>query len=126
MRDIIIKIRRSKLHDPKEEGNVGSFFKNPIVEESVAIAIQKHFPDLNLNFVGDDLVKLSAGWLIEQSGWKGWTSDNKRYGVSSKHALVLLNYGDALGSDIANLAKEIKQSVYQKFEIRLEEEVIII
>lgn len=126
LREIIVNIRQTKLHDPKKEGNAGSFFKNPIVEESKAIEIQKEFPELTLNFVGDDLVKLSAGWLIEQAGWKGWTSDDKNYGVSEKHALVLLNYSDANGGDIAQLSKDIKQSVYDKFEIKLEEEVIII
>lgn len=126
LRDIVIQIRRNKLHDPKEVGNAGSFFKNPIVEEEVAHKLQRDYPEMRINFIENNRAKLSAGWLIEQSGWKGWTSDNQKYGVSKKHALVLLNYSNADGADIANLSKEIKESVYKKFEIKLEEEVIIL
>lgn len=126
LRELIIQIRKSKLHDPKEVGNAGSFFKNPVVEEEVAHKLQRDYPEMRINFIENNRAKLSAGWLIEQSGWKGWTSDNQKYGVSKKHALVLLNYSNANGADIANLANEIKESVYKKFEIRLEEEVIIL
>ena len=126
LRDKVIQIRKNKLHDPKEVGNAGSFFKNPIVEEEIAFKLQKDYPEMRINFIENNRAKLSAGWLIEQSGWKGWTSDNQKYGVSKKHALVLLNYSNANGSDIAKLSQAIKESVYTKFGIRLEEEVIIL
>ncbi|MFS8131356.1 MAG: UDP-N-acetylmuramate dehydrogenase [Candidatus Dojkabacteria bacterium] len=126
LRQIIIDIRTTKLEDPKLLGNAGSFFKNPIIEESVAVELQKTYPDLKFNLIDKTFVKLSAGWLIEQAGWKGWTSKDGKYGVSKKHALVLVNYLDATGENIVELAEKIKSSVKEKFGILLEEEAILI
>ncbi|MEO6729115.1 MAG: UDP-N-acetylmuramate dehydrogenase [Candidatus Dojkabacteria bacterium] len=124
LRQIIIDIRTLKLEDPKLVGNAGSYFKNPIIPEDKALELQKSYPEMKFNLVDKNDVKLSAGWLIEQAGWKGWTSDNGKYGVSKKHALVLVNYSDAKGEDIKYLAESIKASVKEKFGIELEEEAI--
>lgn len=126
LREIIIKIRQGKLHNPDEIGNAGSFFKNPIITKEQSDQLSQEYNDFKPNYMPDGRVKVSAGWLIEKTGWKGFSSDDKKYGVSQKHALVLLNYGGAKGEDLFNLSKDIKNSVLQKFKIELEEEVIII
>ena len=117
----VINIRRSKLPDPTQIGNAGSFFKNPVIS-------RKHFNDLQTRYenipgypVSDQEVKVPAGWLIEQCGWKG-----KRLGaigVHDKQALVLVNYGGGKGKDIKELAYQIQESVKQKFNIAIEPEV---
>lgn len=126
LREIIIKIRERKLHNPNEIGNAGSFFKNPIISQEKSAEIQMEFEDFKPNTLPDGKIKVSAGWLIEKCGWKGYISEDKTYGVSPKHALIILNYGGASGEDIYKLSQKIKNSVLQKFEIPLEEEVIII
>ena len=127
LREIIIKIRRNKIPYPEEVGNAGSFFKNPIISIDHLNKLKENYPDIKYSATQfPDKVKVSAGWLIEKCGWKGWTSECKKYGVSSKHALVLVNYGGAKGSDIFKLAQKVKKSVYNIFEIRLQEEVIVI
>lgn len=126
LREIIINIRNTKLENPKIVGNSGSFFKNPIVPNEKVSELQKQYPELKSNYVSDTESKLSAAWLIDQCGWKGWTSDDEKYGVSRKHALVLVNYSDASGEDLLKLSENIKASVFEKFGITLEEEVIII
>ena len=127
LREIIIKIRKSKIPYPDEVGNAGSFFKNPIVSIDQLNYLKKNYPDIKYSATQFlDKVKVSAGWLIEKCGWKGWISECKRYGVSSKHALVLVNYGGAKGSDIFKLAQKINQSIYNAFGINLENEVVII
>jgi UDP-N-acetylmuramate dehydrogenase len=126
LRELIINIRNTKLENPKEIGNSGSFFKNPIISNERIDELKKDYPELKSNYVTDTESKLSAGWLIEQCGWKGWRSEDGKYGVSQKHALVLVNHSDAKGEDIINLASEIKASVKNKFNIELEEEVIVI
>lgn len=120
----VINIRSSKLPDPKQIGNAGSFFKNPVVPVDLADSIRKDHPTLASYPVDTNSVKLAAGWLIEQSGWKGKNMGN--YGVHDKQALVLVNYGNAKGIDIFDLSEQIKTSVKEKFGVELEREVNII
>lgn len=122
--EAVIAIRQSKLPDPREIGNSGSFFKNPIVERSLADQIKTKYPDMPSYPVDDSTVKLAAGWLIEQAGWKGKQIGN--YGVHKKQALVLVNYGGATGQQIYQLSEDIIQSVQEKFGVQLEREVNII
>ena len=94
----MIAIRQSKLPDPKEIGNAGSFFKNPVVEREVLNQILKEYPDAPNYPAAHGKVKLAAGWLIDKAGWKGKTFD--QFGVHKNQALVLVNYNSAQGSDI--------------------------
>lgn len=120
----VTAIRQSKLPDPKELGNSGSFFKNPIItKEEFEKAYILH-PQMPHYTVSDTEVKVPAGWLIEQSGFKG-----KRFGdagVHTKQALVLVNYGNATGQELLNLSKNIQETVYNNFGIRIEAEVNVI
>ena len=116
----IIFIRNAKLPNPKELGNSGSFFKNPIVPKSLFLKIQKDNPKMPFYLVGEQY-KIPAGWLIEQSGFKGKRFDDA--GVHKNQALVLVNYGNATGKDILNLAKKIQQTIKELFYIDLEMEV---
>lgn len=122
--DAVINIRQSKLPDPKKIGNAGSFFKNPIVSKELLHEIQKSYPDVVNYPVGDEKVKLAAGWLIDQAGWKGYRDQD--FGVHKNQALVLVNYGQAKGKEIYDLSQEILQSVKEKYEVELEREVNII
>ncbi len=120
----IITIRKSKLPDPKEIGNSGSFFKNPVVTMLQFKTLQKKHPNIPFYKVSEELIKIPAGWLIEQCGFKG-----KRFGDAGVHknqALVLVNYGKATGKEILDVAKKILQSVKNQFGIDLEIEVNII
>ena len=122
--DAVISIRKSKLPDPKDIGNSGSFFKNPVIPMSQFLKLKKEHPTIPSYLVSDTEIKVPAGWLIEQSGFKG-----KRFGdagVHHKQALVIVNYRNASGQDIYELAKKIKQTVQKKFKISLEIEVNII
>lgn len=121
----VISIRESKLPNPKEIGNSGSFFKNPIISKTHYKKLQDNFPDIPSYSVSSDEVKVPAGWLIEKSGFKGKTF-NDDYGVHKKQALVLVNYGDAKGLDILNLATLIQKTIKQIFGIVIETEVNII
>ncbi|GAB4155438.1 MAG: UDP-N-acetylmuramate dehydrogenase [Winogradskyella sp.] len=120
----VIAIRQSKLPDPKDIGNSGSFFKNPVISISQFEQLQTNFPEAPFYKVSDTLVKVPAGWLIEQAGFKGKRFNN--YGVHNKQALVLVNYGSAKGSDIYKLAKLIQNTVERLFSISIETEVNII
>lgn len=128
----VTAIRQSKLPDPVEVGNAGSFFKNPVVEASVLQAIQKNYPDVPHYAVSSDSsltssvsgFKVPAGWLIEQAGWKGHRRET--HGVHDKQALVLVNYGGATGSEIWQLALDVQASVEEKFGIKLMPEVNVI
>lgn len=123
--EAVIAIRQSKLPDPKEIGNSGSFFKNPTVPANQAKLVMEQFPGIpHYPVEGSTDVKFPAGWLIEQAGWKGYRNGDA--GVHAKQALVLVNYGQAKGAEIIALSEEIKQSVFQKFGIRLETEVNIL
>lgn len=122
--DVVSKIRVSKLPNPSTIGNAGSFFKNPIVNLNVANQLLKKYP-LMVNFIVDAYqVKLAAGWLIEQCGFKGLVVGNT--GTYKNQALVLVNYGNATGQEIYNFSTQIIDTVKQKFGVILEREVNII
>ncbi|XOV67762.1 MAG: UDP-N-acetylmuramate dehydrogenase [Fluviicola sp.] len=122
--DAVINIRSSKLPNPKEIGNAGSFFKNPVVDQKVVDAIANEYEKLPQYPAPNGKIKLAAGWLIEKAGWKG--KNFGTYGVHKNQALVLVNYGGALGSDIYDLSETIIQDVKNKFGIQLEREVNMI
>jgi UDP-N-acetylmuramate dehydrogenase len=122
--DAVIRIRTAKLPDPKVIGNAGSFFKNPEVSGSFFEQLRKEYPALPGYPLGNGTTKIPAAWLIEQCGWKGFREGD--YGVHKNQALVLVNYGNAHGSDIAALSEKIMASVADRFGILLEREVQII
>lgn len=120
----VINIRQSKLPDPKEIGNSGSFFKNPVVDLEKKEELLHRYPSIPYYPQKDGTFKIAAGWLIEACGWKGKRIDD--FGVHSKQALVLVNYGGASGTQIYNLSEDIIASVRNTFGIELEREVNII
>ena len=120
----VIAIRQSKLPDPKEIGNSGSFFKNPIISAEAFEQLKQKFPDVPSYPISENEVKIPAGWLIETTGFKGKTLGN--YGVHEKQALVLVNYGGAKGEDILALSKLIQKTIYRIFNISIEAEVNIL
>ena len=120
----VIAIRQSKLPDPKELGNSGSFFKNPILLKSDFEKIHQQFPEMKYYEISKTEVKVPAGWLIEQAGFKG-----KRFGDAGIHknqALVLVNYGSATGQEILNVSKTIQETIFKTFGIHIEAEVNVI
>lgn len=119
LRNVIIDVRRSKLPDPAEIGSAGSFFMNPVVSQSKFESLQHQYPDMP-HYVVDGGVKIPAGWMIEQCGWKGKRVGN--VGVYSKQALVLVNYGGAKGEDIVKLSNAVIADVEHKFGITLHPE----
>jgi len=124
IREIVIDIRKSKLPDPVEIGNAGSFFKNPVITKERYKVFKEKFPDLKHFLVDDDNVKIPAAWLIEKCGWKG-----KRIGETGTHKiqpLVIVNYGNASGKEIFKISTMIKNVVKTTFDITLENEVNII
>ncbi|WP_053990169.1 UDP-N-acetylmuramate dehydrogenase [Mangrovimonas sp. TPBH4] len=127
IRDIsnaVIAIRESKLPNPKEIGNSGSFFKNPVISKEHFKQLQENFPNIPSYVVSKEKVKVPAGWLIETAGFKGKTFGT--YGVHKQQALVLVNYGGAKGQDILELAQLIQDTVQRLFGIAIEMEVNII
>ncbi len=120
----VIAIRSSKLPNPKEIGNSGSFFKNPVISKSVFEQLQMNYPNIPSYLVSENEIKVPAGWLIEQAGFKG-----KRFGdagVHDKQALVLVNHGNATGKEIYELALKIQKEIHSQFGIELEMEVNVI
>ena len=122
--DAVIAIRKSKLPDPKELGNSGSFFKNPIISTAAFEIAKQKFPDIKSYKISDTQVKVPAGWLIEQAGFKG-----KRFGDAGIHknqALVLVNYGNASGQEILAVSKDIQNTVFAMFGIWIDAEVNVV
>lgn len=119
----VIAIRESKLPNPKEIGNSGSFFKNPIISKTAFLKLQFNFPKAPHYIISETEVKVPAGWLIEHAGFKGKTFGN--YGVHNKQALVLVNYGGAKGSEILALSELIQKTITRIFNIKIEAEVNI-
>jgi len=122
--DAVIAIRQSKLPDPKKIGNSGSFFKNPVITSNLFKELTKKHLEIPHYVISENEIKIPAGWLIEQCGFKG-----KRFGdagVHEKQALVLVNYNNASGKDIYGLAQKIQQKVMEIFKIALEIEVNVI
>ncbi len=126
IRDVICEIRRSKLPDTEILGNAGSFFKNPIVESEVCDKLLEQYPTMpHYDVVGDESkVKLAAGWLIDQSGMKGYRQGN--VGVHDAQALVLVNWGGASGGEVLDLAQNVQSKVFNKFGVEISAEVNII
>jgi UDP-N-acetylmuramate dehydrogenase len=118
------EIRGSKLPDPVKVGNAGSFFKNPVVSEDLFQKIKSEYSDIASFTSESGKMKISAGWLIEKSGWKGKRVGDA--GTSQDHALVICNFGNATGAEILEFAMRIKEEVLNKFGIILEEEVNIL
>ena len=122
--DAVISVRQSKLPDPAEIGNSGSFFKNPVVDKAVYETINKEYENIPNYPAEEGKVKLAAGWLIERAGWKGYREGE--VGVHEKQALVLVNYGNGRGVDINALSDKIISDVKGKFGVSLEKEVNIL
>ncbi|MNO85144.1 UDP-N-acetylenolpyruvoylglucosamine reductase [compost metagenome] len=118
--DAICSIRREKLPDPAELGNAGSFFKNPVVSADLVERIRSRFPHVVAYPQADGQVKLAAGWLIEQAGWKGYREGDA--GVHRLQSLVLVNYGQASGAQLHDLARRIQADVHERFGVELEME----
>lgn len=120
----ICAIRQSKLPDPKQIGNVGSFFKNPLVSGELRAKLVQRFPELVSYPQENEQFKLAAGWLIERAGWKGRSFGS--VGVYEKQALVLVNLGGAKGEEVRQLARAIQSDVYGKFGVKLEVEPVLV
>ena len=120
--DVVINIRASKLPDPKVIGNAGSFFKNPIIDKETFEKLQTAYPNIPNYPAGED-IKLAAGWLIDQCGWKGRVVGNT--GTYKHQALVIVNHGDASGTEVKAVAQSIQKDVLEKFKINIEPEVNI-
>lgn len=120
---VVSAIRVAKLPDPSTIGNAGSFFKNPVITTAEFQRIQEQYPEI-VHFIVPDGIKLAAGWLIEQCGWKGKVVGHT--GTWKNQALVLVNQGNATGNEIFELSHQIIQSVKSKFGVELEREVNIV
>lgn len=120
----IIKIRKSKLPEIGEIGMAGSFFKNPVIDKTKFDSLIKKYPDIVYFEVSENKFKLSAGWILEKLGYKGLKKGNT--GTYHKHSLVLVNHNNATGSEVWSFAEEIMKDIEEKFNIKLEPEVLII
>ncbi|MEX2478703.1 MAG: UDP-N-acetylmuramate dehydrogenase [Gracilimonas sp.] len=119
----VIEIRQSKLPDPADIGNTGSFFKNPVISVEAFEKLQKKYPEIPHYPAGNE-IKIPAAWLIDQCGWKGRKIGDA--GVHKVHALVIVNYGNATGPEIIELAEKIRSSVFEKFGVELIPEVNVV
>ncbi len=119
----VIRIRQQKLPDPRELGNSGSFFKNPVISAGAFQVLQKEYPEMPHYKISENGFKIPAGWLIDRAGFKGFREGDA--GVHKNQALVLVNYGAATGSEILNLAQKIQDKIRSQFKITLEPEVNI-
>ena len=124
LREVIIDIRKNKLPDPKEQGNAGSFFMNPVVGRAQFEKLLAQYPDMPHYFIDEAHEKIPAGWLIEQCGWKGRSLGPA--GVHDRQALVLVNRGGATGNDIVTLCEQVRKDVRERFDIQIFPEVNII
>jgi UDP-N-acetylmuramate dehydrogenase len=122
--DAVCAIRRSKLPDPSQLGNAGSFFKNPVVNRTIRNEILEEYPDIVSYPLEDGTYKLAAAWMIAACGWKGQSRGGA--GVHEQQPLVLVNRGGATGAEILALAQAVQASVEQKFGLRLEPEPVIV
>jgi UDP-N-acetylmuramate dehydrogenase len=122
--EAVVHLRTSKLPDPAVIGNAGSFFKNPIVDAALADALKREHPQLAAWPQADGCCKLSAAWLIEAAGFKGFREGDA--GISNRHALVLVNHGHATGPQLWTLAQQVMHGVYVKFGVQLEPEPVVI
>lgn len=122
--DVVSHIRVSKLPDPSTIGNSGSFFKNPVIGQTDFVAVFRSFPDVVHYPAGDGRVKLAAGWLIEQCGFKG--IQYGQTGTWKNQALVLVNHGNATGNEVFSFSERIIEAVWHKFHVKLEREVNIV
>lgn len=120
---VVCAIRAEKLPDPQVLGNAGSFFKNPLVSAAKAEALRAQWPELVSYPAAEGQVKLAAGWLIEQAGWKGYRRGDA--GVHVQQALVLVNYGKATGRELLQLAQRIQADIYARFGVELEIEPLV-
>ena len=124
VRQTIIDIRKSKLPEPEEMGNAGSFFKNPVISANNYSQLKKQYPDIPGYVIDDQQIKVPAGWLIDRAGWKGRSMGDAA--VHNKQALVLVNKGKASGQQILSLADAIIDSIIEKYNIKIEPEVNVI
>lgn len=124
IRQAILTIRNEKLPKPETIGNAGSFFKNPIIKRQELASLSKKYPQIVYYELPNDEVKVAAAWLIEQAGLKGYENKKKSAGIHQNQALVLINKGAATGEDIVELANFVRNTVFEKFSISLEPEVI--
>lgn len=122
--DAVIAIRKSKLPNPKEIGNSGSFFKNPVISMEHYNRLKKEYSELPSYPVDNHNVKVPAGWLIDQAGWKGYREGD--IGVHKNQALVLVNYGSGNGADVYKLSEKIISDIQDRYGIELEREVNVI
>jgi UDP-N-acetylmuramate dehydrogenase len=122
--EAVRRLRRRKLPDPSVIGNAGSFFKNPVVPAEVAARLREEHGDLPVFPAGPGLGKLSAAWLIERCGWRGFREGDA--GIAAQHALVLVNHGEASGAELLALARRVAGSVEARFGVRLEPEPRIV
>ena len=122
--DAVRRLRRRKLPDPAVIGNAGSFFKNPVVDSALAARLRSEHPDAPVHPAGAGMSKLSAAWLIERCGWRGYRDGDA--GVSAQHALVLVNHGAASGAELLSLARRVAGSVAERFGVPLEPEPRIV
>ncbi len=124
LRQTIISIRQAKLPDPVKIGNAGSFFMNPIVDKTKYESLSAQYPGMPHYDIDDQHIKIPAGWMIDQCGWKGRALG--KAAVHDKQALVLVNLGGATGNDVLQLCHTIQQDVYHQFGIHIHPEVNIL